>query len=84
MKKFKKKLVLLNIAISCLLMISCNNLFDKNSEEELENGVVPQEVIIGDELIYGDEFSFENVYKAIFEEIADELSPLLKNFNIYV
>ena len=65
----KLKIGLLGMLFSCLLITSCNNLNDYNKETDDE--VVPQEVIIGDELIYGESFSFQNVYEAILGELEE-------------
>lgn len=65
----KLKIGLLGLLLTSLLVTSCSNFNDFSKEEADE--VVPQEVVIGDELIYGESFSFQNVYEAILGELED-------------
>ncbi len=71
----KKKFILGVLAIS-LVFTGCTVGFlekicpDEDNPSPYNNNV-SQEVVIGDELIYGDEYSFENVYKAILGEVEE-------------
>ena len=68
MKK-SKKIYLLAMLFGSFLTTSCNDLID--SGEKPADDFVQQEVIIGDELIYGENFSYQNVYEAILGELED-------------
>ena len=63
-----KKIYLLVILFSSFFIIACNNVDYTN---ETADDVISQEVVIGDELIYGESFSFQNVYEAILGELED-------------
>ena len=65
----KLKIVLSGVLFTGILLTSCT-IFNDYSKETV-NEVVPQEVIIGDELIYGESFSFQNVYDAILGELEE-------------
>lgn len=64
-----KKISLLVMLSGSLLIASCKNGVDYSNE--IPDEVVPQQVVIGDELIYGESFSFQDVYEAILGELEE-------------
>ena len=71
----KKKFILGVLAISLVFTGCTVGVLEKicpdGDNPSPYNNNVSQEVVIGDELIYGDEYSFENVYKAILGEVEE-------------
>ena len=69
-----KKSFILVLLTFTLVFTGCtvgvvDNLHSDRDDLPAYDNIISQEVVIGDELIYGSEFSFENVYEAILGEI---------------
>ena len=69
-----KKSFILVLLTFTLVFTGCtvgvvDNLHSDRDDLTAYDNIISQEVVIGDELIYGSEFSFENVYEAILGEI---------------
>ena len=79
-KKLFKESISICLIFSSLSFFSCNN--PSTGDSMSNNSIEPNEVIIGDEIIYGESFSFENVYNAIFEEIEQSSRALNKSRGI--
>lgn len=79
-KKLFKESISICLIFSSLSFFSCNN--PSIGDSMSNNSVESNEVIIGDEIIYGESFSFENVYNAIFEEIEQSSRALNKSRGI--
>ena len=69
----EKKTVRKSFLILLILcgFISCKNHFMIIDEKESNNENEIQEIVIGDEIIYGEEFSFQEVYDEAFEELEE-------------
>lgn len=66
------KFGLITVMLGSVLLAACSNVIYENEHDTKFSH--PQEVVIGDEVIYGEAFSLENVYECILKEIEETFS----------
>lgn len=78
-RSFLSKVVVFSAIIVMFMLVGCKNNFAVESyEESFDNSDV--EVIIGEELIYGESFSFNQLYASNFS--ANEILNLIDKYNV--